>query len=339
MPDCHRFDSETIRRRTAIVMPQWFPPDLDAGRVSKIMAANLADVDLYAEPSRVCLVVDACPAAQEAIEELNARRVTSGLVPYIVVCNAENLGQGASLVRGFEELIGRGCPSDWYITRDADGDHFINDLPHLARMADQIAALTDGCYMVIGRRVNLRRSLTWLRGELEEWINSVLMACLAYRLARRGQVIDQRFMHPDAPWPDVQSGYKLYSLELVKHVIREYQGLSEPPWEPDDRRFLGQIVPFWLCLERGGICGEVVRSSLVAPADSSFGPETFRRQYRAKLKYVLARSELPGDAAGRIVANCIRRSGVWMHPDGRALCEAVFAELGLPTDPVWRLSY
>lgn len=339
MPDCHRLNSETIRRRTAIVMPQWFPPDLDAGRVSSIMTANLADVDLYAEPSRVCLVIDDCPAAQQAIEEVNARRVTSGLVPYLVVCNTSNLGQGPSLARGFAELVDRGCPSDWYVTRDADGDHFINDLPHLARMADQIAALSDGCYMVIGRRVNLHRSLTWLRGELEEWVNSMLMACLAYRLAKREQVVDQRFMHPDAVWPDVQSGYKLYSRELVKLVIDESARLNEPPWEPDDRRFLGQIVPFWLCLDSGGVCGEVIRSSLVAPADSSFGPETFRRQYRAKLRYVLARSELPGDIAGRIVVNCTRRSGLWMCPEGRALCEAILTELGLPNDPAARLFY
>jgi hypothetical protein len=141
-------------------------------------------------------------------------------------------------------------------------------------------------------------------------------------------------MHPNASWPDSQSGYKLYSLELVNRVIHEYQRLNEASCEPDDRRFLGQIVPFWLCLESGGICGEVVRSSLVTPLASSFGPDTFRRQYRAKLRYVLTRSELPPAVASRTVFGCARRSDLWTNSDGRTLMCMICADLGLDWDSV-----
>jgi hypothetical protein len=331
-------DSAAIRERTALVMPQWFAPDVDAGQALGILTANLADADLYVEPARLCLVIDGCPAGQEAADALNARRKASGQEPYPVVSNAANLGQGESLVRGFQELMDRGRPSDWYVTRDADGDHFISDLPHLARMANQIAALTDGCYMVIGRRVNLRRSLGWFRGELEEWINSVLMAGLTYRLARREQIMDQRFMYPDGPWPDVQSGYKLYSSDLVRQTIREYARLKDPPWDSDARRFLGQVVPFWLCVEAGGLCGEVVRSSLVPPLASSFGPETFRRQYGVKLRYALTRGELPPAVANRIVLDSARRSDLWATWDARTLICAICTDLGLARDTVERMT-
>jgi hypothetical protein len=332
-------DSAAIRERTALVMPQWFAPEVDAEHAFRIMTANLADVDLYVKPSRLCLVIDHCAAAQEAAETLNERRKTSGLEPYLLIRNAENLGQGESLVRGFQELMDRGCRSDWYVARDADGDHLVNDLPSLARMANQIAALADGCYMVIGRRVNLRRSLGWLRGELEEWINSVLMACLAYRLARREQTIDQRFMYPEGSWPDVQSGYKLYSSELVRQTIAEYARLKEPPWDSDASRFLSQIVPFWLCIEAGGLCGEAIRSSLVALSASSFGPDTFRRQYRTKLHYAITRSELPLAVASRIALDRARHGDLWTSSDGRALVCSICSDLGLTLDSVeWTVS-
>ncbi len=328
MPDAHDLDADAIRRRTALVMPQWFPAEFDAAHAERVLRANLDGVDALVQPARVCLVVDACPAAAEAVAQLEKQRAADGLEPYVVVSNEVNLGQGGSLVRGFRALIEVGCTADWYVTRDADGDHFINDLPHLTRMADQIASAVDTpCTMVIGRRVNVRRPMTWFRGELEELVNRTLMTALTYRLARRGQVIDQRFMHPDGAWPDTQSGYKLYSADLVGRVIDAYDELGEPPWGPDTYRYVGQVALFWICIDSGGVCGEVIRASLSDEQTSSFGPETFRRQFRAKLHYVLKQSELPGPVARQILANGMLRSGVWTHPDGQALCRWLCCDL------------
>ena len=331
----HYLESRQIRERTALVMPQWFSPEIDAEQVEQIVRLNLAGVDDYASPEHVCLVIDACPVAERAVAALNESRSAAGLCAYPTVVNDQNLGQGGSLVRGFAALIERGCPADWFVTRDADGDHFINDLPHLARMADQLDAIAnDGCYMVVGRRVDVRRPMTWFRGELEELVNATLMDALSCRLARRGEVIDQRFMHPDVSGagpgmarPDTQSGYKLYSLDLVRRVIDEYATLGEPPWGPDTFRYLGQVAPFWVCIDAGGVAGEVIRASLTCQSVSSFGPETFERQYRAKLHYILKRSELPVPAARQILANAIMRSGLWTHPDGRTLCRSLWTDL------------
>ncbi len=324
----HYLDAEGIRTRTALVMPQWFAADIDADRVDQVLRANLAGVDTYVLPERVCLVVDACPAAEAAVTDLNAQRAADGLEPYVVVVNDENLGQGGSLTRAFDELLRRGCKADWWITRDADGDHFINDLPHLARLACEMTTATDADYlMVIGRRINVHRPMTWLRGELEELINRTMMAALAYRLARRGQVIDRRFMHPDALLPDTQSGYKLYTPELIRRVVEEYARFRKPPWRPDTFRYLGQVAPFWVCIDAGGVCGEVMRASLTDQTVSSFGPDTFRRQYRAKLHYVLKRSDLPGPVASQILANSILRSALWTHPDGQALSRWFWQDL------------
>ena len=95
---------------------------LDGERVKRLVQVNLAGVDAYVDPSRVCLVVDACPTADAAAAWLNERRISDGLEPYLVVANADNLGQGGSLVRGFEALIRGGCTADWIVTRDADGE-------------------------------------------------------------------------------------------------------------------------------------------------------------------------------------------------------------------------
>ncbi len=324
----HYLDAATIRQRTALVMPQWFPPEAAIADVTTTMRTNLTDVDVYVEPDRVCLVVDACPVAAEAATGLNRERESSGLRPYVVVTNEQNLGQGGSLVRGFEELRRRGGEAEWFVTRDADGDHFLNDLPHLARMAHQLEALAeDGCFMVIGRRTNVRRPMTWLRGQLEQLINRVTLSALSYRLARRGEVIDRRFFHPDGDWPDTQSGYKLYARDLVDRVIEEYGRLGEPPWGADTFRYLGQVLPFWVCIDAGGVAGEVIRASLVDQTVSSFGPETFRRQYRAKLHYVLKRSEVTGSVARGILAGAMLRSGLWIHPDGQALCRWLWSDL------------
>lgn len=328
MVPAHYLDADTIRRRTALVMPQWFPPEISAEQAERMLTINLAGVEVYVQPRNLCLVADACPAAEAAVTAANERRTAAGVEPFVALVNDENLGQGGSLTRGLAELLRRGCTADWYVTRDADGDHFINDLPHLARMADQIATVAGGgCYMVIGRRANPRRPMTWLRGELEELVDRTTMAALAYRLAQRGQVIDRRFLYPDAEWPDAQSGYKLYSADLVTRVVEEYARLKDPPFGPDTYRYLGQVAPFWICLDAGGTCGEVLRASLTDQSVSSFGPETFRRQYRAKLHYVLKRSDMPGAAASQILANGILRSALWTHPDGQALCRWFWQDL------------
>ncbi|MBN1345792.1 MAG: hypothetical protein JXQ73_24085 [Phycisphaerae bacterium] len=338
MVSSHYLDNESIRGQTALVMPQWFPDSVTADKAETVIRANLAGVGDYVEASRVCLVIDACPAAKSAVEAINERRRAAGVEPYVVVVNLDNLGQGGSLARGFDALLQRRCSAEWIVTRDADGDHFINDLPHLARMAHQIRPVAgDRCYMVIGRRTNLRRPMTWARGELEELVNRTVMAALDYRLARRGEVIDHRFMHPDAACADTQSGYKLYSAGLAKQVASEYRRLMDPPWGPDTYRYLGQVFPFWLCVDAGGIVGEVTRASLTDQSVSSFGPDTFRRQYRAKLHYVLKGSELPGPVAMRILANGISRSPLWTHPDGQSLCRWFVEDLsgefgGTPDD-------
>lgn len=328
MVPSHYLNSAAIRQRTALVMPQWFPPEIDAESAGRILEANLAGAEVYVAPDCLCIVVDACPSAETAVANLNEQRRSAGLDPFVVVVNQENQGQGGSLTRGFAELIQRGCRADWYVTRDADGDHFVNDLPHLARMADQVATACRGdCYMVIGRRVNVHRPMTWFRGELEELVNRTMMAALAYRLARRGEVVDRRFMHPDADWPDTQSGYKLYSADLVGRVIAEYGRLRDTPFGPDTYRYVGQVSPFWVCIDAGGICGEVMRASLTDQSASSFGPETFRGQYRAKLHYVIERSALSGAVARQVLANSILRSALWTHPDGQDLCRYFYQDL------------
>jgi hypothetical protein len=96
MDQPHYLDSLAIRSRTAIVMPQWFPPEITADAVVDVLTTNLADVDAYAAPANVCLVVDACPAAETAVAAVNQDRTSAGLEPFVVAINGENLGQGGS---------------------------------------------------------------------------------------------------------------------------------------------------------------------------------------------------------------------------------------------------
>ena len=64
---------------------------------------------------------------------------------------------------------------------DADGDHFPNELVNLLRAANHITQ-SRGIekLLVLGRRISRHRPMGYLRGELEELADRILLDALAY---------------------------------------------------------------------------------------------------------------------------------------------------------------
>lgn len=123
----------------------------------------------------------------------------------IVLRNEINKGKGASLIRGFNYLIGRDF--DTIITMDGDGQHDPEEIPAFIRAAE------DHNYdIVAGNRMHNREGMP-----LSRVITNKFMSWLISGIA--GQVI-----------PDTQCGFRLIKKEVIKEtklVTSRYEIESE----------------------------------------------------------------------------------------------------------------
>jgi hypothetical protein len=75
----------------------------------------------------------------------------------------------------------------------------------------------------LGRRSSKHRPMGFLRGELEELADRVLLDALAFRAAKSGEPLRMEYATTHEEYPDFHSGFKLYSRGVVEPVF-----LGEP---------------------------------------------------------------------------------------------------------------
>ncbi len=305
-----------FRERVGMVIPTWFPPTMPLDEVKQFLRLTLADVELFARPERVLLVVDGCPtalpAAHEAAGEVARRTGTHS----VVLDAGVNRGKGGAISNGFRRLLEWG-DTELLCVRDADNDHSIYDLPALLGVAAKIEQVeqTDN-YWVLGRRRSLERPLGFPRGEYERILNVLTCRAVDFALAREGRARVTTYHAAQGPTPDLQSGYKLYTRATAGRLIEGLERADrEDPTEP--LRWGAEFVPAVELYMRGAILGEASRSTYDVQPQTTFDESDRVDAFGKQIAWLFRRLAIPVQAAqawldGVLAATPIRAlAGGW----------------------------
>ncbi len=190
--------------------------------------------------------------------------------------------------------------------------------------------------MVIGRRTSRTRPMGYLRGELEELADRVLLDALQYDAAVQGRPLRLEFVMPSGEFPDFHSGYKLFDRATAESVF-----LSEPPdvglQEEAGYRHAVEAVIIVEALRHGAVPAEVVRSTYNEQPISTFALLSRPRMVADKILWPCKRLGVPGAFVGQWVDNHLARLELGtLAPEGRqellTIRNLVRAGYGLPDD-------
>lgn len=332
--------------RVGMVVPAWFSPQTPPDQARELLTATLAGAGTCLDPADTWVVVDGSPVAARAAREVLDNLSTGAAPAFRILDLPENQGKGRALCAGLHALLageGSGAELAWFAVRDADGDHFLDDLPHLYRAGEQAAAACpDRPVWVVGGRSTVHAPLGWVRGEYEHLVNEVVVEAVSFALAQRGQVWDTRFLPTRIP--DLQSGYKLYDRRSAVLTVESLPREASAYHDLDLGRTGMEIVPFVCLALTHGLCVEVERKTFYDQPVSSYGSVDRPAFYGAKLAWALQTCRVPTDATALLLDAALIRRPLYTDPTGRPellrFRERVLALLGasdLCTSPLSRL--
>jgi hypothetical protein len=291
--------SALARERLGMTLAVWFPADMPAADALGFLRQTLDDVELFVRPEHCALVVDGCPTAVEPARDA-AREVArrcGGAEPPVVV-NEVNEGQGGAVACGLEWLL-ENPPVQYLCTRDSDGDHDIYDVPQLLRRVLEVEDQegTDAVFGV-GARGDLHRPMGYARGELEGVLNEVTLTALT----AAGYAPRLQHCRLHGPWPDLQSGFKLYTRRtagLAARSLREAH-LREPEILP--LRWGVQFVTTTELLRDGAIPVTHHRLTYDQQPQTTFeGADDLARAYGVQIAWLMRRLQMPPERAWPIL--------------------------------------
>ncbi|MCD6289112.1 MAG: hypothetical protein J7M34_01320 [Anaerolineae bacterium] len=295
-----------LHSRLGMVIPVWYNPAEPDEVMANLLRLTLADSGSFMPWDQIVLVVDGSPrVARVAQAERDRILRQEGKAPAVII-EEENHGKEYAVTQGMRWLLDQRPNTDLLCVRDADADHFINDLPNLARAAAHIVRVTgNDRVLVIGRRGSLHRPMGWLRGELELLQDRVLLDALRYRLARQGQALDLRFCAGSEGVPDFNSGYKLYTRAAAQ-VIFANPGVEMRCLEPEEFwRYGAETISIVHGVLGGATLGEVQRITFNGQPTSTFrtGAEARLKWYSGVIAWIFCRLDIPTDVAQAILDN------------------------------------
>ena len=207
-----------LTERTGIIVPVYLPDDitLDQGRgiIEDTVAALAREVS---DPASICLSVDGSEVGRSVCgplaDDFNVETVSS----------KRNHGKLSAIKQGASFLLEH-IRFRYIAVVDMDGDHFANELINFIRAAEYARSLIEeDRIMVLGRRISRHRPLGFLRGELEELADRVLLDCLHYDAAVTNVPLRLQFATSLDTFPDFHSGYKVFTRKAAEEVL-----LAEP---------------------------------------------------------------------------------------------------------------
>jgi hypothetical protein len=307
---------DTLRHSVGMVIPVWFPPSLSADHRRDTLLSTLHDCDHYLPWEQVVLVVDGDERSYVLVQELQESCKSRDGMPFDVVYNPENRGKGYAVLLGARWLLQK--PHLAYLTtRDVDGDHTLNDLLNLLRQALVLreAEGTDRL-IVIGRRSHPHRALGFVRGEFEALMNRVILDAVKFALAQRQEVLKTQYFALSGEYPDLHSGYKLYSRQICALMIRE--SWERPPWVGDEiYRYGVEAVPFVEGVMAGASVGEITRLTQ-EPDFSGHGAFARPQSNGSVILWTFLWLGIKPQQAAAILDNHLSRLTLWTNPEGRA---------------------
>ncbi len=254
-----------LQKQTGIVIPVYLPTGesraLAAALLRDLVQACLNEID---DPANICLSVDGGESGAEVASQL-AREFAVRLV-----VGQQNRGKLYALRSGAGALLER-SGLRYVAVLDGDGDHFPNELLNFVRGAEYTrrrAGVTD--ILVLGRRLSRHRPMGFLRGELEELADRVLLDALAFRAAFDGRPLRLESATSFDEFPDFHSGYKLFSVDTARRVF-----LSEPQLSGVDEtayyKHACEAVMVVEALAQGSYLAVVNRSTMNEQPVTTFG--------------------------------------------------------------------
>jgi hypothetical protein len=308
---------DVMRRSLGMLIPVWFPPTLSDNQVRYTLLDTLHDCEHFLPWEHVVLVVDGDARSYAVVQDLQATCRQRHGQAFDVVYSVENGGKGAAVIRGTQWFLEkRGL--EYLTTRDADGDHVLNDLVHLMRLALALRTEEDtDRVIVVGRRNHPHRALGWMRGELETLLNRVLIDAVRFALAQRQQVLNTQYFSLSGDYPDLHSGYKIYSRRVCELMVE--RPWERPPWVGAGiYRFGVEAVPFVEGVMAGAIIGEITRLTQ-EPDFSGHGAFARPEATGSVLLWTFVRLGIGAPQAAAILVNHLSRLTLWTDPHGKVL--------------------
>ncbi|HSR68155.1 MAG TPA: hypothetical protein VLU25_09445 [Acidobacteriota bacterium] len=274
-----------------IVIPVYYPPDLDKSLIRHALQETLQCQDAYCPLSRCLLVVDRATPADEILSDAPA---DSPLGQVQVERLQRNRGKAGSVSRGLKALLSREDVR-WIISRDCDGDHLVDDLPRFLRLAREMEE-RGPLFAIFGARSSYAKSMGWVRQEWENLTNALFLDFLLYLTAQRSQVVDRLYWTRDPL--DLQSGYRLYSRQAAQVAAR---GLEALPDDPLVYSFANELLPVLDLTLQGGRAGQVPSTTRAGQAFSSYASLDPVSHYASFFAYLGRRHDLPADVLCRLL--------------------------------------
>ena len=320
--------------RVGMVIPAWFGPTVPEAQVEELLRHTLDGCQRLARAPRIVVVVDGVPLVERVARRLQEAWSGTPEGPFTVIALPDNRGKGAAVAAGLAHLCAEG-PPEWCLTRDADGDHRVTDMPRLIALGDQIAAeqATD-LVAVVGGRQSLYRPMNWLRGELEYWLDEVATEGYKFALARRGAALNTQYWSAYGAYPDLESGCKCFSAAAACLAAETLTREAERHPDLDLLQWACEIIPLTEIALAGGVIGEMRRLTYEEQPVSGYEGESGITLYAHQMVWLARRLELTGRQAAQILDNALLRRPLWSDGRGREIALGLRAHVleGLPGD-------
>ncbi len=293
--------AEGLRESSGIVIPAYFPRATELELAARLLTDTaLGCRTQVGDPARICISVDGENPAAEAARRLEA---DYGLT---IVVSGRNRGKLGALEEGLRRLIGNES-LHYFLLVDQDGDHFPNELPNFIRAARHVAtvAQTDRL-LVLGRRSSRHHPMGYLRGELEELADRMLVDCLQYHAAIEGRPLNLQFALLLDEFPDFHSGYKLLTRPMVQTLLENgvpLEGLAE---DAVYRHAVEAVLSVEAVLA-GGIIVSVARSTINDQPMTAFGQLNRCRLVADKIIWPARRLRVPAGFVAQWMENHLAR--------------------------------
>ena len=320
-----------LEQATGVVVPVYLAPSSDAALGRALLADTVAGLcRALGRPECVCLSVDGAGAAREAAQGVSAEY---GVTVYVA---EENRGKLGAVRHGMRALL-RDSSLRYFAVVDQDGDHFPNELVNFVRLALHVEdTAATGNVLVLGRRISRHRPMGYLRGEMEELADRMLLDALNYYAAVCGAPLRLEFATTLEEYPDFHSGYKLFTRPVVERMLAGEvwsEGLS------DDCTFRHAVesVLTTEAILAGALLAVMNRSTMDEQPLSTFRLFNRQRMTADKIIWPCRRLQVPAAFVGQWLDNHLPRIQLGtLAPAGREeLLETrrlVRQAFGLPDD-------
>jgi len=318
-----------LRDATGVVIPVHLPADVKPALAQQVLGETArAFRREVGEPRAICLSVDGGEPARSAAETI------AGELGVRLVRSEQDRGKLSALRAGMRSLLANDRLR-YFAAADQDGDHFANELLNFVRAARHIEHVVGtNQVMVLGRRISRHRPMGFLRGELEELADRVLLDALHYDAAVTGHPLRLQFAVTLDEFPDFHSGYKLFTRTTAEGVFLaepQLAGVSEECYY----RHAVEAVLSVEAIKSGAWLAAVNRSTLDEQPISAFARLERRRMIADKIIWPCKRLEVPAHFVAQWMRNHLPRILLGtLVPDGkeelRVIRRLVLAAFDLP---------